>query len=99
MTIESVESRISDLMAKNAPLNATIKFEFKDGGILVVESTEEVSGIAHEDGPADCTVKVKSTDLVKMMDGKLDPMLAFTMGKLKVKGDMGVAMKLTKFFE
>ena len=99
MTIESVESRITELMAGNSPLNATIKFEFKEGGVLVVESTEDNSAIVYEDGPADCTVKVKSADLLKMMDGKMDPMLAFTMGKLKVKGDMGVAMKLTKFFE
>lgn len=99
MSIETVENRIADLMESNRPLDATIKFEFKDGGTLLVESTDDHSGITQEDGPADCTIKVKSGDLLKMMDGKMDPMLAFTMGKLKVKGDMSVAMKLTKFFE
>jgi len=32
-----------------------------------------------------------------LMAGKLNPMMAFMSGKIKVKGDMGVAMKLQSF--
>jgi putative sterol carrier protein len=35
-------------------------------------------------------------DFTKMMNGKLDPTTAFMMGKIKIEGDMGVAMKLGK---
>ena len=37
-------------------------------------------------------------DLNKLMNGDLNPMTAFMFGKLKVSGDMGVAMKLQSLF-
>jgi putative sterol carrier protein len=40
-------------------------------------------------------LKISQANLQKLITGKLDPMLAFTMGKLKVKGSMGIAAKLS----
>ncbi|HBN49391.1 MAG TPA: sterol carrier protein, partial [Thalassospira sp.] len=48
---------------------------------------------------ADCILKIKKANLEKMIAGKLDPMLAFTMGKLKIKGSMGVAAKLSSMLD
>merc|ERR1711874_275503 len=45
---------------------------------------------------ADCTMSMSSTDFTKMFGGKLKPTTAFMTGKLKIKGDMGKAMKLEK---
>lgn len=43
---------------------------------------------------ADCTVTISDEDFVKLMSGKLNPQTAFFKGKLKIKGNMGLAMKL-----
>ena len=43
---------------------------------------------------AQCTVDVAMEDLTAMLKGDLNPMNAFMSGKIKVKGDMSVAMKL-----
>ena len=41
---------------------------------------------------------VKAKDYVDLMTGKLDPMVAFGAGRLRLTGDMEIAMKLPKFF-
>lgn len=45
---------------------------------------------------ADVTVKVKDEDLVKMFEGKLNPMTALMTGRLKVKGDVSLAQRLIR---
>lgn len=42
----------------------------------------------------DCTITMKDGDLVDLMSGKLNPNTAFFNGKLKISGNMGVAMKI-----
>ncbi|MBP9233122.1 MAG: SCP2 sterol-binding domain-containing protein, partial [Hyphomonadaceae bacterium] len=44
------------------------------------------------------TVTVGFDDFLKLAQGALDPTMAFMQGKLKVAGDMGVAMKLQSLF-
>lgn len=48
------------------------------------------------DMEADVLMKCDSEDLVLMFIGKLSPTMAFMGGKLKIKGNMGAAMKLEK---
>ena len=50
--------------------------------------------VHNEDLPADTTIVVTKADFDQISDGKLDPTMAFMQGKLKVNGDMSVAMKL-----
>jgi len=51
------------------------------------------------EGPApkaDCTISASDEDFVGMMTGKLNSQQLFMKGKLKIKGNMGLAMKLGK---
>lgn len=45
-------------------------------------------------GRADCTFTVKDKHLVDLMNGKLQPQSAFFAGKLKITGNMSLAMRL-----
>ena len=42
---------------------------------------------------------MNGTNLLKLVNGKLDPVVAFTTGKLKVEGDINAALELTKFLK
>lgn len=47
-------------------------------------------------GQVNCTMTMNSDVFNKMISGSMKPTMAFMSGKLKIKGDMGLAMKLEK---
>ena len=49
-------------------------------------------------GEADCTISTTEETFEKIASGEQNPTSAYMTGKLKVKGDMGAAMKLQKLF-
>ncbi|XP_053100562.1 sterol carrier protein 2 isoform X2 [Hemicordylus capensis] len=48
----------------------------------------------NSDKKADCTITMADADLLALMTGKMNPQTAFFQGKLKIAGNMGMAMKL-----
>ena len=60
-----------------------------DGAITVSEGTADTANI---------TITVSAGDWLDMLNGKLDGQMAFMSGKLKIKGDMSLAMKLKTLF-
>jgi putative sterol carrier protein len=96
---ESVRSKVG----ADSGLNSTIKFSFpaEAGGaaqVLFIDGKSKPNAVHNDDLPADCTVKVSLEDFDKLMQRKLDPTTAFMMGKIKIEGDVGVAMKLGRLF-
>lgn len=69
-----------------------VKFDFGDAGKIFLDGAN--NAVSSEDGAADTTIKVKLEDFVSMAQGQLDATAAFMQGKLRVEGDMGVAMQL-----
>ncbi|XP_066863595.1 sterol carrier protein 2 isoform X3 [Kogia breviceps] len=52
------------------------------------------SVLPNSDKKADCTITMADSDLLALMTGKMNPQSAFFQGKLKITGNMGMAMKL-----
>ena len=78
-------------------MNATYQFDLTgdDGGQWFATVADGAGKI--ESGTAEnpnITITMASGDFVDMAQGKLDGTMAFMSGKLKIKGDMGLAMKL-----
>jgi predicted lipid carrier protein YhbT len=66
--------------------------------VRVVHAAPTVAPVVFRRVQADATVSVGFDDFQKLAQGALDPTMAFMQGKLKVAGDMGVAMKLQSLF-
>jgi len=67
------------------------------GGVVEqnrVDGKSTPNQVSNENKPADCTITVSLDTFKKMVARELDGTAAFMQGKLKVAGDMSVAMKL-----
>jgi putative sterol carrier protein len=101
-TKEFFESKLKDRLADaaeaekaKAEVGAVYKFVINGdgGGTWLVNLKDEV-GITEGDGEASCTVTVEDADFVEIIEGRLNGQMAFMQGKLKIDGDMSLAMKL-----
>ena len=103
------QSIFEDIVAKHAAehpdirkkINAVYQFELTGdgGGTWVVDLTKDkdfVSTTPHEDPGIIATMKVGN--FMSMIQGKLKPQTAFMTGRLKIKGDLGLALKLKDIF-
>lgn len=100
---EIFENRIAAKTAQadlQKRVNATYRFDLSgpQGGTWIVDFKAATAGVRQTDEPGQCAVSLTDTDFLSMIDGKLDPGMAFMSGKIKVTGDMMLAMKLGKFF-
>ena len=79
----------------------TVKFVVRDhdDASVVVDCSKRPATVTEGDGEADVTL-IADLDLFKgLMDGTKDPNMAFMMRKLKIKGSMGIAMRLNSILE
>lgn len=92
MDINFVVEELKKQALNTAPFGAKLKFVIDDHAILI-DGTNG-NAVSLDDAEADCTISTDSESLMKMKSGDLNPMMAVMTGKVKIKGDMGLAMKL-----
>jgi len=95
MSLESIFSTIKEKVGNDCGLNASIKFAI-DEGCIHIDAKQVPNVVSMEDKDADCTVRISTEAIKEILTGSLNPMTAFMMGKIKVEGNMGVAMNLNK---
>lgn len=94
MTFSELTDKITGIASQKGGLGSSIKFATDEGNIFIAQDGQ----VSNADDTADCTIKVNLKDLQGLMTGDLNPMTAMMFGKLKISGDMGVAMKLQSLF-
>ena len=87
--LEQFKKRAEDA----APLEGTLKFVV-DGSAIYIDGTSGNNTVTLDDKEADCSITVTSEVLEQLRDGELNPMMAVMSGKIKIAGDMGLAMKV-----
>jgi putative sterol carrier protein len=84
--------------SKTAGMNNSYLFDIEGAGPWKVDVAEGRVTVTEGGGDADATIQASQEVFEKIVAGEQNPTSAYMTGKLKIKGDMGVAMKLQKLF-
>lgn len=93
MNLDTILLGIQKRAADASPLGNTLKLDFGENQVYI-DGTGDGNVVSTENKDADCTVSVSMEDFLALTTGELNPMMAMMNGKIKLSGDMGVAMKL-----
>jgi putative sterol carrier protein len=92
----TLESRIDE--SKTAGMTNSFLFDIEGAGKWKVEVDDGKVRVTPGGEDADAVITTSAETFEKIASGEQNPTSAYMTGKLKVKGDMGAAMKLQKLF-
>ena len=93
--VQEIIAQMAKGIGDNSGLGGTLKFDFGEPGSILIDGKSTPNTVTDGDGKnADCTISVSLETFEKMAKGELDGTSAFMQGKLRVAGDMGLAMKV-----
>ena len=84
--------------SKTAGMTNSYLFEIEGAGQWVVKVDDGKVDVTEGTGEAETTITTSEENFLAISRGELNPTTAYMTGKLKIKGDMGAAMKLQKLF-
>ena len=95
--IEAAQARENDLKL----LNHTVLFDLEEDGKILMDASGDDLKITLNppNDEAETTLILSKENMEELITGELSPMVAFTMGKVKVLGSKGVALKLSGLLE
>jgi len=96
MNLEACTEAIRTKVGADSGLNASLKFDCGADGTIYIDGKSTPNTVSNSNIDADCTVGITLDNLNAMLTGELEPATGFMMGKLKVTGDMSVAMRLQR---
>ena len=96
MTLDDCTTAIRSKVGDDSGLNATLKFDCGEAGTIYVDGKAVPNSVDNRGADADCTVGITLDKLAAMLRGELEPATGFMTGKLKVQGDMSVALRMQR---
>ena len=105
MTFDEIVTKVREIasgvnVADKGFLAVQVNLTGEDGGVFYVEVKDgHVNVEPYSYDNRDCEVTMSIDDFNMLVEGKLDPVFAFTTGKLKVNGDIGKALEFSKLIK
>jgi putative sterol carrier protein len=94
MDLNAATKVLREKVGSDSGLGTTLKFDCGSEGMVLIDGTTMPNVVSNDDREAACTIALSMDTLGRLLLRELDPTTAFMMGKLKVSGDMSVAMRL-----
>jgi putative sterol carrier protein len=83
---------------KTGSMKNSYVFDIAGAGTWTVKVADGGVTVDEGDTGGDCTISTSAETFERIVKGAQNPTAAYMSGKLKIKGDMGAAMKLQKLF-
>jgi putative sterol carrier protein len=105
MSFNEIMTKIRDKASKTdvsgvAFLAVQVNVIGENCGVFYIEVRDgKVSVEPYEYNDRQCRLIISMDNFNKLISGKLDPVAAFTLGKLKVEGDVGKALEFGKLIK
>ncbi len=98
--VDKIISRLGSTIGTDSGLGGTVKLDFGEAGSVFIDGKSSPNSVTDGTGKdADCTISVGLDTFEQMARREIDPMSAYMQGKLRVAGDMGLAMKLSPLLQ
>ncbi len=97
-TLDQITERVRAAVGADSGVDARIKFLFGQDGILLIDGRSQPNQVLNTDGDSDITITVSMDNFERIIDKKLNPKFALMTGKMRLKGDIRIAMRLDRVF-
>lgn len=97
-TLDEVTARVRTAVGAQSGLDARIKFAFGNGEILYIDGKSIPNRVDNADDPSDIVISVSRENFVRIIDKDLRPQIALMTGRMRLRGDIRIAMRLDKVF-
>ena len=99
MSVDSVREFFETLPGRagsrgGQALDATYRFDVDGAGKWRVESDGASLVVTESEAPADCVIRTDEQTFLGIVRGEQSPMGAYMTGRVKVEGDLGLALRL-----
>jgi putative sterol carrier protein len=91
-TLQELTGRVRDVASRHPELARPLTLDLGETGVIHADD----GMVGNADGPADCRISLSADDLEALIEGRLDPTMAYMTGQLRVDGDMGLALQLAQ---
>ncbi|WP_339149719.1 MULTISPECIES: SCP2 sterol-binding domain-containing protein [unclassified Sutcliffiella] len=99
-TFQELQMKMNEEPEGIKDLNAIFQFNLSEGKVYQFSFHEGVVEMSAEEAHSpDCILQLSDENVLKMMKGDFNTTMAYMTGKLKVKGDLGLALKLQSALE
>jgi putative sterol carrier protein len=96
--IQDFVSRMTEAVSGKSPLGSKFAFDVAGLGGIVIDGSGSANTVSAGAAEGDVVIGLEEETLSALLGGSLNPMAAYTGGKLKIKGNLMLAQKLASLF-
>ena len=96
MSLDEATAAVREKIGEDCGIASRMKIDLGEDGVIFIDGTATPNVISNDDEPADVTITVSLSDYLDILSGAQNAQMAFMAGKLKLEGDMGIAMRFAQ---